>query len=89
MKSKIYGVMYTCERCGKKEFFEAEERTTDGGYTKYYVTKGKSGWQTLDYRIFACPECVQTYRKMVDEFINNGREENETVEHDSEEWKTE
>lgn len=52
------GVMATCDRCGKKEWFPATQ------YTSFEM----SGWEEIDKRNL-CPECVDEYEEMKETFF--------------------
>ncbi len=60
--SKKFGTLYTCERCGKKEFFD--------------INKEAYGWAYHSEIGEICPKCEEAYKEMLSYLMDGVGNEN-------------
>ena len=61
---KQTGILATCERCGKTEFF------ADEGAISSNTLYNSSGWSSISYH-HVCPECYDYYIELRDTMLEN------------------
>lgn len=77
---KIEGMLYVCDRCGEKDFFQRTKvESLSGGYEHTALYEPAAGW-TCSCGKNLCPPCSKSYEKLIEAFFVMA-EENDGLEH--------